>query len=45
MGKDKELEKLTRTLLVDSSKIKNFLGWKPPFTMQEGIKETVKCYK
>ena len=40
-GKGKELEKLTGTLLVDSSKIRNLLGWKPPFTMEEGIRETV----
>ncbi len=41
-GKAEELEKLTGTLLVDSSKIRNLLGWKPPFTLEEGIKETVK---
>ncbi|MCX5668688.1 MAG: SDR family oxidoreductase [Candidatus Omnitrophica bacterium] len=41
-GKTEELEKLTGTLLVDSSKIRNLLGWKPPFTMEEGIKKTVK---
>ena len=44
-GKGKELEKLTGSLLVDSSKIRNLLGWKPPFTLEEGIKETVKYYK
>ncbi|MFA5255946.1 MAG: glycosyltransferase [Candidatus Omnitrophota bacterium] len=42
-GRDKELEKLTRTLTVDISKIKNLLGWEPPFTMEEGIRETVKA--
>jgi len=40
-GKVEELEKLTGSLLVDSSKIRNLLGWKPPFTIGEGIKETV----
>jgi nucleoside-diphosphate-sugar epimerase len=44
-GKGEEVEKLTETLLVDSSKIRNLLGWKPPFTLEEGIKETVKYYK
>jgi nucleoside-diphosphate-sugar epimerase len=44
-GKGEEVEKLTGTLLVDSSKIRNLLGWKPPFTLEEGIKETVKYYK
>ena len=44
-GKSEELEKLTRSLLVDSSKIRNLLGWKPPFTLEEGIRETVKRAK
>ena len=41
-GKGEEMEKLTGTLLVDSSKIRKLLGWKPPFTLGEGIRETVK---
>jgi len=41
-GKTEELEKLTGSLLVDSSKIRNLLDWKPPFTLEEGIRETVK---
>ncbi|MFH0947877.1 MAG: SDR family oxidoreductase [Elusimicrobiota bacterium] len=41
-GKAEELEKLTGTLLVDSSKIRNMLGWEPPFTIEEGIKATVR---
>jgi len=45
VGKDEELEKLTGTLIIDSSKIRNMLGWQPPFTLEEGIKETVKYYK
>ncbi len=45
VGKAEELEKLTGSLLVDSSKIRNLLGWKPPFTINEGIKETVKYCK
>jgi len=44
-GKAEELEKLTGSLLVDSSKIRNLLGWKAPFTMEEGVRETVKYYK
>ena len=42
VGKSEELEKLTGSLLVDSSKIRNLLGWKPPFSLEEGIKRTVK---
>ena len=43
MGKAEELEKLTGSLVVDSSKIRNLLGWKPSWTLEEGIRETVKC--
>jgi nucleoside-diphosphate-sugar epimerase len=42
IGKSQELEKLTGILLVDSSKIKNLLSWNPPFTLEEGIRETVR---
>lgn len=42
LRKSGEMEKLTGSLFVDSSKIRNLLGWKPPFTLEEGIKETVK---
>lgn len=44
-GKSEELEKLTGTLFVDSSKIRNLLGWKPPWTLGEGIRETVKVLR
>jgi nucleoside-diphosphate-sugar epimerase len=45
VGKTEELEKLTGSLLVDSSKIRNLLGWRPPFTLEEGIRETVNGLK
>ncbi len=45
VGKAEELEKLTGSLLVDSSKIRNLLGWKPRFSVEEGIAETVRFYK
>ncbi len=41
-GKSEELEKLTGSLVVDSSKIRNLLGWKAPFILEEGVRETVK---
>jgi UDP-glucose 4-epimerase len=41
VGKTEELEKLTGTLLVDSSKIRNLLGWKAPFTLEEGSIDSV----
>jgi len=40
-GKGEELERLTGSLLVDSGKIRNLLGWKPPWTLEEGIREMV----
>lgn len=43
-GKSEELGKITGSLFVDSSKIRDLLGWNPPFTLEEGIKETVKQY-
>ena len=43
-GKSMEVERLTGSLQIDSSKIRKVLGWKPPFTLEEGIAETVKWY-
>lgn len=43
VSKAEELEKLTGSLIVDSSKIRNLLGWKSPFTFEEGIRETVSA--
>ena len=42
VGKSEEFEKFTGSLFVDSSKIRKLLGWKPPFTLEEGIRATVK---
>ncbi len=44
-GKAKDMDKLTGSLVVDISKIKSLLHWKPPFTFEEGIRETVKSFK
>lgn len=43
-GKGMEVERLIGYMQIDSSKIRNVLGWKPPFTLEEGIAETVKWY-
>ena len=40
-GKSDQIDKLVGSLQVDSSKIRRELGWKPPFTLDEGLKETV----
>lgn len=34
------LEPLLTSLVVDSSKIRNVLDWKPPYSMKEGLKDT-----
>ena len=44
-GKKETLDRLVRSLCIDSSKIRNVLDWKPPFSMREGIEETVKWYR
>ncbi|MGH8499485.1 MAG: NAD-dependent epimerase/dehydratase family protein, partial [Methylococcales bacterium] len=43
-GKSSEADKLLSSLLVDSSKIRNELGWKPPHPMDEGLNETAAWY-
>ena len=43
-GKQSEVERLIGNLQIDSSKIRNTLDWKPSFTVEEGISETVKWY-
>ena len=44
-GKSKEIERLTGSLTVDSSKIRKELGWDPPFTLDQGLKQTAEWYK
>ncbi|HHT9158222.1 MAG TPA: NAD-dependent epimerase/dehydratase family protein [Candidatus Brocadiaceae bacterium] len=43
-GKSLEVDRLVGSLRVDSTKIRKMLGWKPPFTIEEGISETVRWY-
>jgi nucleoside-diphosphate-sugar epimerase len=42
IGMGKEFDRLTGSLCVDTSKIKNMLAWKPPFTVYEGLAEALK---
>jgi UDP-glucose 4-epimerase len=44
-GRSAEINRLVGSLCVDSSKIRTMLGWKPPYTPEEGIRETVLWYK
>jgi nucleoside-diphosphate-sugar epimerase len=43
-GKQSAVDRLTQSLVIDSSKIRNELGWQPPFSMDEGLKSTVDWY-
>lgn len=45
VGKGAEVQRLVGSLAVDSGRIRHELGWRPPFTLQEGIRETVRAYK
>lgn len=44
-GKCGAVNRLTGSLTVDSSKIRQELGWNPPFTMEEGLAETARWFK
>jgi nucleoside-diphosphate-sugar epimerase len=41
LGKRAEVARLAGSLYVDSSAIRSRLGWKPPFSMEEGLAATV----
>ena len=43
--KTNHLNKLTQSLLVDSSKIRKELDWHPPYTMEQGLKITADWFK
>ncbi len=44
-GKSGAVNRLTGSLTVDSSTIRRELGWVPPFTMEEGLRETAEWFK
>jgi nucleoside-diphosphate-sugar epimerase len=44
-GRVAQLRKITGSLRIDSSKIRSELGWVPPFTVHEGLKETTEWYR
>lgn len=43
-GKSAAVNRLLGSLTVDSSKIRTQLCWKPPFTMEEGLKQTAEWF-
>jgi nucleoside-diphosphate-sugar epimerase len=40
-----EIERLTGSLAVDSSRVRKELNWEPRFTLDQGLKETARWYK
>lgn len=44
-GNSQALDRLAGSLTVDLSKVRKELGWKPPFTLEQGLKETAEWYK
>jgi nucleoside-diphosphate-sugar epimerase len=43
-GRGAEVDRLLGSLSVDSSKIRRELGWRPPFSMDEGLSQTADYY-
>ena len=43
-GKSATVDRLTQSLQIDSSKIRNELGWNPPYAMQQGLQATADWY-
>lgn len=44
-GKRDVINRLIGDLQIDSAKAQNLIGWQPPFSVTEGINETIKAYK
>jgi len=43
-GKRAELARLAGSLQVDSTRIRRELGWRPPFTLAQGLEQTAQWY-
>ncbi|MEO6697481.1 MAG: NAD-dependent epimerase/dehydratase family protein [Gammaproteobacteria bacterium] len=44
LGQGPALERLLGSFVADSGKIRRELGWQPPYTLQQGLRETVNWY-
>jgi len=45
LGKSSAIDRLLSSLVVDNNKIRRELGWNPPFTTSNGLKETAGWFK
>ena len=41
MGREAEMLRLTGSLLIDSSRTRRLLGWRPPLRLREGIRQAI----
>lgn len=44
-GKTAAIERLTGSLTIDSSKIRQVLNWQPPYSLEQGLQATVDWYR
>jgi nucleoside-diphosphate-sugar epimerase len=44
-GRKDQLERLTTSLQVDASRIRERLDWRPPFAVEEGLEATARWYR
>ncbi|MBT8350313.1 MAG: sugar transferase, partial [Deltaproteobacteria bacterium] len=44
IGRSAAIDRLLGSLMIDNTKIRKELGWKPPYTMEHGLKETAKWF-
>jgi nucleoside-diphosphate-sugar epimerase len=44
IGKSAAIDRLMQSLVIDSSKIRNELGWQPPYTLAQGLQATAEWY-
>lgn len=45
VGKSQQVERLLGSLQVDSAKIRRDLNWVPPYSLQQGLRETAEWYR
>jgi nucleoside-diphosphate-sugar epimerase len=43
-GKSSDIDRLMNTLVLDDSKIRTMLGWRPPFSLENGLQLTVAWF-
>jgi len=44
-GKSEEIRRLTGNLVLDASKARQLLGWRPPLTLDQGLAETARWFR